>query len=90
MEKYRFSDAAKKLYEFMWHRFADQYIEEHKLRFSDGNIEALCTYRHAFLIMITLLHPFMPFVTEALWQRIQKPEQKPLIISSWPGTKTSN
>ncbi|MBI5614276.1 valine--tRNA ligase [Candidatus Gottesmanbacteria bacterium] len=84
MEKYRFSDAAKKLYEFSWHRIADRYIEENKTRFGEGDSEALSVFRHVFLTILKLLHPFMPFVTEALWQRIPRLTTHPLILSSWP------
>mgnify|MGYP001612309205 CR=1 FL=1 len=87
MEKYRYSDAAKKLYDFSWHRLADQYIEENKVRFSEGDQEALSVFRHVCLTILKLLHPFMPFVTEALWQKIPRLTTNPLIISSWPSQK---
>ncbi len=89
MEKYRYSDAAKKLYDFSWHRLADQYIEENKVRFSEGDPEALSVFRHVFLTILKLLHPFMPFVTEALWQKIPRLTTNPLIISSWPNQKST-
>lgn len=84
IERYRLSDAAQSLYEFIWHRFADVYVEENKQRFQDGDLISLAVYRHVLLTILTLLHPFMPFVTEAIWGQIPKKTQDPLIISSWP------
>lgn len=81
---YRFSDAAQELYEFIWHRFADVYLEENKERFQKGDVLALSVYRHVLLTSLKLLHPFMPFVTEAIWGQLPRKQEKPLIISSWP------
>lgn len=84
MEQYRFSDAAQKLYDFVWHRIADQYLEENKERFKEGNMEALSVFRHVLLTILKLLHPFMPFVTEEIWEKMPKKFETPLMISPWP------
>jgi len=84
IERYRFSDAAQATYEFTWHVFADKYLEENKERFQLGDTSALSVYRYVFLVLLKLLHPFMPFVTEAIWQQITEKHQEPLIISPWP------
>jgi len=84
IEKYRFSDAALALYEFAWHRVADEYIENNKERLRNGDTQAIAVLRHVLLIILKLLHPFMPFITEALWQQLPKKHDEPLIISSWP------
>lgn len=81
MGKYRFSDAAEALYEFMWHTLADVYIEQVKSRKNDPL--ALSTVRHVYTTCITLLHPFMPFVTEAVWQKLS-PSPSLLATASWP------
>ena len=80
LEKYDFNHAAQNLYEFIWHEFADIYIEDVKNRIDENSFTIL---NSLFLIQLKLLHPFMPFVTEEINQRLFK-EGKPLIISNWP------
>jgi len=84
IDKYRFSDASQKIYEFAWHRFADQYLEENKERFKNGDIQALSVFRHVLLHILKLLHPFMPFITEHIWNIVPRKTKDPLVISSWP------
>jgi len=85
IEKYRFSDASQKLYDFTWHTLADRYIEDIKERCNNHDIQALAVVRHIYLNILKLLHPFMPFVTEAIWSEVPKKYDKPLIVSRWPG-----
>lgn len=68
MEKNRFSQALGLMYEFLWHRVADQYIEQLKDGIINGNIEALEALKETYLESLVLLHPFMPYVTEATWK----------------------
>jgi valyl-tRNA synthetase len=82
LEKYRFSDAAEAIYQFMWHELADSYIEKVKDR-EDKEI-ALSVFRHVYLECLKLLHPFMPFVTETIWQEMPRDSDKDLIVSTWP------
>jgi valyl-tRNA synthetase len=84
MNKYRFSDAANTIYKFTWHVFADKYIEQSKKELEAGNIQTLAILIDNFNIILKLLHPFMPFVTEELWGKMLHKEQTPLITSSWP------
>jgi valyl-tRNA synthetase len=84
IEKYRFSDAAQTIYEFTWHTIADCYLEENKELFKQKNLQALADYQHILIMILKLLHPFMPFVTESIWGQLPKKHDKPLIISSWP------
>lgn len=83
MERFRLGQAAEELYEFVWHKFADLYIEKTK----DRKDEASPTLRHVLITSLKLLHPFMPFVTEAVWGEIKtlrkSPEQM-LISAPWP------
>ena len=83
IESYRLSDAAQRIYDFTWHRVADVHLEKNKERFKAGDPQALTVLLHVYLTILKLLHPFMPFVTETIWQTIQKP-QAPLIITTWP------
>ena len=85
IESYRFDEAAKNVYQFTWNLFCDWYIEFSKpILYSDNskNIEELkntMTFLQSELLL--LLHPFMPFVTEELWQltKFNKFFKSPLI-----------
>ena len=87
LEQYRFDFAAEGLYHFIWHRLADEYVEESKERVGNGDVLTLSVLRHVYLNCLKLLHPFMPFVTEEIWQRFPRMKKDPLIISSWPRVK---
>ncbi|MBI2034504.1 MAG: valine--tRNA ligase [Candidatus Levybacteria bacterium] len=80
VDKYQFNLAAERLYEFIWHEFADKYIEDVKNRIDDNSFLIL---NSLFLIQLKLLHPFMPFVTEAIYQRFTG-EKQSIMIESWP------
>jgi len=84
MENYRLYLAAEKLYAYIWHRLADEIIEESK---SDVKGEIKGEYRATLHYILEnslkLLHPFMPFVTEEIWQEI-KDGKSLLMIESWP------
>ncbi|MEF9437412.1 MAG: class I tRNA ligase family protein [Candidatus Mariimomonas ferrooxydans] len=72
LEEYRFNDSASLLYQFVWHEFCDWYLEMIKPALSgkDENSRkaAVSTLVHVFEATLGLLHPFIPFVTEELWQ----------------------
>ena len=73
--------ATDKIYEFIWHEFADVYIESTKER----RAEAQPVLEYVFKTSLELLHPFMPFITEELWQKL--PHQgKSIMITSWPSS----
>ncbi len=84
LEKYRFAQAGEDIYHFMWDDMASSYIENVKNR-EDKQV-ALPVLRHLYLTSLKLLHPFMPFVTEEIWLNLL-PNEKPLIISEWPGAR---
>jgi valyl-tRNA synthetase len=84
IEAYEFSQAFDMIYEFVWHRLADWYIEAIKDRLKNEDTAAFAVLRHTFLNCLKLLHPFMPFATEALWKQIPKESDTMLIISKWP------
>ena len=74
LEEYRFNDAASSIYQFIWHEFCDWYIEMSKhVLYSEtadksGTIVCLLT---VLVKSLRMLHPFMPFVTEEIWQNIK-------------------
>ena len=84
LEKFKFSQTGEAVYQFLWHEFADQYIEQVKNRVWDKDKVALSVLRHVYLNCLKLLHPFVPFVTEAVWSQMPRKDKKPLILSSWP------
>lgn len=71
MNSYKFSKAFGNLYEFLWHRYADYYIEQLKGDIQSGNISALEALENVYLECLILLHAFMPFVTEAVWKEFK-------------------
>ncbi len=87
MENMRLHIASEKIYNFVWHEFADIYIEGSKKHLSgDSELEknsAKYTLGHTLETILALLHPFMPFVTEEIWSMIPNRKNK-LIISKWP------
>ncbi|GBE05547.1 MAG TPA: valine--tRNA ligase [Nitrospirae bacterium] len=81
LEEYRFNDAANLLYQFVWHEFCDWYVELIKpvLYGSDEDRRraSLSAVVHVFEVSLGLLHPFIPFVTEELWQHLPASAGKP-------------
>jgi valyl-tRNA synthetase len=85
LSKYDFQHAAEYMYDFFWHEFCDKYIETAKIRIRDNSKDKLAAQYTLHTILVNslkLLHPFMPFVTEAIWANLK--QEKPLIISEWP------
>lgn len=80
LDSYQFNLGAERLYEFIWHEFADVYIEDVKNRVDTKSYETLTSL---FTTQLKLLHPFMPFITEAISDEL-KLTDKMLIISEWP------
>jgi valyl-tRNA synthetase len=75
LKKYRFSDAASALYQFLWHEFCDWYLEMAKLSLYHAESPGRRARTQATLVRVLeatlrLLHPFMPFITEEIWQRL--------------------
>ncbi|OGZ45180.1 MAG: valine--tRNA ligase [Candidatus Ryanbacteria bacterium RIFCSPHIGHO2_02_FULL_45_13b] len=88
MDLYRFYLAAEKIYHYFWHTFADKIIEEAKLTLRGGSKEeqmsAIWTIQTILTTSLKLLHPFMPFVTEAVWEHIPQKNKTLLMIEQWP------
>jgi len=88
-DKYDFNAAGITTYNYFWDEFADWYIEASKSRAYGGDPAAAATSRAvAVYVMdrvLRLLHPFMPFVTEELWQALPH-KGDALIVAPWPAT----
>lgn len=80
LEKYRFSNASEEIISYVWDEFADWYLELSK---SEKNEQVLY---YCFETILKLLHPFIPFITEVLWNEMgyQKKYNELLIESTWP------
>lgn len=94
IEKFELGVAAQKLYDFIWDDFCDWYIEFSKIRLAyNENDEKLSNVTRSMLVyvmaeILKLLHPFMPFITEEIWQTLPH-EGEALIISKYPEFKES-
>ncbi len=86
LEKFELGIAIAKLYDFIWDVFCDWYIEIAKIRLQKGGDEAQTAKQVLVWVMdkiLKLLHPFMPFITEEIWQTIPH-EGESIMISAWP------
>ena len=87
LEHFELGIAVSKLYDFIWDVFCDWYIELAKARLSGKNPAAADDARHVLVYVMTgilkLLHPFMPFITEEIWQSMPHTGEA-LMVSSWP------
>jgi valyl-tRNA synthetase len=88
-DAYRFNDAALALYQFIWHEYCDWYVELSKVALSGGDAAAkprvIAVLVHVLEHALRLLHPFMPFVTEEIWQAL--PVAKPtdsIMVAPYP------
>jgi valyl-tRNA synthetase len=86
-DSYQYGEAGRQIYDFMWHEFADWYIEFSKSPIYDGSDKerenALRTLVHVLDTSLRLLHPFMPYATEEAWSFLPV-EGEALIIATWP------
>jgi len=83
LESFRFGPASRKLYDFFWHDFCDVYIEKSKLQKDKKTTQKILLY--VLLNSLKLLHPFIPFITEEIYQKLPlKKKKKCLMIENWP------
>ena len=90
LEKFEFSRACETLYHFAWDDFCDWYLELSKSAIAEGGegaSQAQAVIGHVLDILLRLLHPVMPFITETLWVRLTGGES--LVIAKWPTADTS-
>ena len=87
LDQFRFNEAAKAIYEFTWSDFCDWYIEIAKTRFYGNDLQKANDSRAVSVYIIkgilTLLHPYSPFITEEIWSYFRNKSDKDLIISPW-------
>ena len=102
LDAYRLHLAAEKIYHYIWHALADKILEESKPILSGGGETDAAraalraarahTLSHCLTTSLKLLHPFMPFVTETIWQRLPQElktgEHNLLMVAKWPTVET--
>ena len=90
IDEYRLDDGAKALYAFFWDELCNWYVEMTKPVFTDGSAEAQAETRatlvHCLEVVLRALHPYMPFITEELWQLLPKAAGHPasIALASYP------
>jgi len=88
MDRYELGIAAQKLYDFIWGDYCDWYIEFTKARLQGedpaGKKQAQQVLSYVLTGLLKLLHPFMPFLTEEVWQALPHREGEFLMLQSWP------
>ena len=87
IENYRFNDAAGLCYQFIWHEFCDWYLEMAKEGlYGDDKVfkkSSQATVQEVLIGVLKLLHPFMPFVTEEIWQKLPATEGS-IMVARFP------
>ena len=87
LEKYELGVAVQKVYDFIWDTYCDWYIELTKARLygEDADRKQIATQVLVYVLdqILRLLHPFMPFITEEIWQSLPH-EGEALIVAKWP------
>ena len=88
LDKFELGDAADEVYDFIWNLYCDWYIELAKQRlYKSDDQKSRQTVQYVLVYVLThtleMLHPFMPFVTEHLWQHLPH-EGKSIIVAPWP------
>ena len=93
IENFRFDEASRVVYKFVWHSYCDWYLEFLKPIFNSGNTRDVVEARNFSSYMMSnilkVLHPFIPFLTETLWSKNKYDVflKTPLIIAEWPTLK---
>ena len=72
MEDFQFGEAQRQIHDFLWGEYCDWYIELAKIRLQANDTSPLPVLVHVLEKSLRLLHPYMPFITEELWQQLKK------------------
>ncbi|MDA0745304.1 MAG: valine--tRNA ligase [bacterium] len=87
LETYRFDEASRALYEFVWNAYCDWYLEMAKVRLNgndpEGRRAVQCVLVHVLEGILRMLHPMIPFISEELWQQFPH-KGEALIVAPWP------
>jgi len=103
LDDFQFHEAAQNSYHFFWHEFCDYYIEESKKQLQVPDIkhprskasllrgrQTLNILLYVLLTSLKLLHPFMPFITEEIYQKLPlENKRKCLMVEPWPSARSA-
>ncbi|RMG68006.1 MAG: valine--tRNA ligase, partial [Calditrichaeota bacterium] len=89
LDQFRIHDSLEAVYHFFWDEFCDWYLELIKLRLyreedPTGQATARAVAVHVMKTAMQLLHPYMPFITEEIWQRLKGREETSVVVHPWP------
>lgn len=92
LESFKYNQALDTAYSFMWDDFCDWYLESVKKRIAQGDRSAASVLAHCMNNILRLLHPFVPFVTEELWQQSSTfiGSKDSIMIQNWPTPSAFN
>jgi len=96
LERFQFGKAIQRIYHFFWHNFCDIYIEKSKAQIKNSKSEKQVENTkkilfYVFLNCLIILHPFIPFITEEIYQALPiKNKKRALIIEKWPKISLKN
>ncbi len=89
IEGYLFGEAGRQINDFIWSELCDWYIEAAKVGLRNEDSQAPQVLAYTLERSLKLLHPFMPFITEALWQQVPHVGES-IMVASWPEAGTSD
>ncbi|MCI5051405.1 MAG: valine--tRNA ligase [Candidatus Pacebacteria bacterium] len=89
MNEFKYYLVSEKLYHYTWDTFASEILEESKTIFENGSTEEIHSRRqfllHSLKMIVTMLHPFMPFITEEIWKDLKNNDDRDILMTvSWP------
>ena len=90
IKDYRFDEASRNAYQFVWHSYCDWYLELSKTVLYSRDQKAVNEVRHVsyyvFKQILILLHPFIPFITEEIWlnNKLDNSRKSFLMLANWP------
>ncbi len=91
LQEYKYNEAANAVYQFIWHEFCDYFIEMSKVHMDDEYSYAVkYTLLDVFETTMRLLHPFTPFITEELWNKLPNKKGESIMIAAYPEYRSSD
>ena len=92
LTNYELSEALRQIRDFFWDDFADWYLEIAKIRIRNEDYTPLTVLTETYETTLRLVHPFMPFISEEIWQRLQNSivssdEEQALIVATYPNSE---
>jgi len=87
IENFEFSKALREIYKFFWHKYCDFYLEKSKSQLTNPDLKNNTQIVLSYVLFesLKMLHPFLPFITEAIYQKLPLKNKKLLLIEKWNG-----